>query len=73
MGKPASEPDPDLAASPRKVREIMEREGPTCFEDEDPAEVLARLEGTNFTSLPVLDRQGRLVGTWSRPPGFNVG
>jgi CBS-domain-containing membrane protein len=45
-----------------KISEVMSSEVPHCFEDDAAEDVARRMDELRVTRLPVLDRDGRLVG-----------
>lgn len=57
---------PGLDAETTKVADIMTTNITYCFEDEEPASVLANMHALHLRRLAVLDRQNRLAGVVSR-------
>ena len=57
---------PGLDAETTKVADIMTTNITYCYEDEEPAAVLANMQSLHLRRLAVLDRQNRLAGVVSQ-------
>ena len=61
-----------LAGDQALVADLMERDVITAGTGEDREEAVARLMKYDFLSLPVVDREGRLVGIVTVDDGMDV-
>ena len=69
----ADEPNPGLDASSHghdpnttRISETMSRDIVFCFEDDDCADALRKMEERNLSHLPVVDREMRMVALVAR-------